>query len=84
MNKKSLFRYELSTNIPPADALKAIADALGMSADYLLSDDTVTGCRLVRKVRSCTGNRGEAREVINNFLDMAIRDYKAKKAYSTS
>ena len=24
---------------------------------------------------------GEARQVINNFLDMAIRDYKAKKAY---
>ena len=25
---------------------------------------------------------GEARQVINNFLDMALRDYKAKKAYA--
>jgi len=38
---KSLSRYELGTTIPPADALKAIADALGVSADALLNDENV-------------------------------------------
>ena len=41
MNNKSLSRYELGSSIPPADALKNIADALGVSSDALLNDDTV-------------------------------------------
>tara|TARA_B110000858_G_C17752355_1_gene450330 strand:+ start:1144 stop:1365 length:222 start_codon:yes stop_codon:yes gene_type:complete len=31
VNLKSLSRYELGSSVPPADALKAIADALGVS-----------------------------------------------------
>ena len=42
VNNKSLSRYELGSSIPPADALKNIADALGVSADTLLSDDATT------------------------------------------
>jgi transcriptional regulator with XRE-family HTH domain len=38
-NNKSLSRYELGTSIPPAYALKSIADALEVSADALLSDN---------------------------------------------
>ena len=34
VNKKSLSRYELDASIPPSDALKSIADALGVSTDY--------------------------------------------------
>jgi len=86
VNKKSLSRYELGTSVPPADALKAIADALGVSADYLLSDDTVMikDKDLLEKFEVVQEIEGDARHVINHFLDMAIRDYKAKKAYATS
>ncbi|GEN78266.1 hypothetical protein CHA01nite_40060 [Chryseobacterium hagamense] len=42
MNNKSLSRYEPGSSIPPADALKNIADALGVSSDALLNDDTVS------------------------------------------
>ena len=42
VNNKSLSRYELGTSIPPADALKKIADALSISTDTLLSDDNIT------------------------------------------
>jgi transcriptional regulator with XRE-family HTH domain len=38
VNNKSLSRYELGTSIVPANALKNISDALGISADALLSD----------------------------------------------
>ena len=41
INVKSLSRYKLGTSVPPANALKAIADTLGVSADALLSYDTV-------------------------------------------
>ena len=85
VNKKSLSRYELGASIPPADALKAIADALAVSADYLLSDDTVLikDTDLLQKFEVVQEIEGDARTVINNFLDMAIRDFKAKKAYAS-
>jgi transcriptional regulator with XRE-family HTH domain len=35
INVKSLSRYELRSSIPPANALKAIADVFGGSADVL-------------------------------------------------
>jgi len=84
VNKKSLSRYELGTSVPPADALKAIADALGVSTDSLLSDDTgvIKDMELFQKFEVVQDIQGDARTVINNFLDMAIRDYMAKKAYA--
>ncbi|WP_294230012.1 helix-turn-helix transcriptional regulator [uncultured Chryseobacterium sp.] len=42
VNNKSLSSYELGSSIPPADALKNIADALGVSSDALLNDETVS------------------------------------------
>lgn len=77
-------RYELGTSIPPADALKAIADALGVSADFLLSDDYVLikDKELLKKFEAIQEIEGDDKNVILNFLDMAIRDHKAKKAYS--
>lgn len=42
VNNKSLSRYELGSSIPPADTLKNIADALGISSDALLNDETVS------------------------------------------
>lgn len=85
VNKKSLSRYELGTSVPPADALKAIADALSVSADYLLSDDPVMikDKDLLEKFEVVQEIDGDARHVINNFLDMAIRDHKARKAYAS-
>ncbi|MTI23641.1 helix-turn-helix domain-containing protein [Fulvivirga kasyanovii] len=46
---KSLSRYELGTSIPPANALKEIANALGVSADALLGFRE--GCNLLGSAR---------------------------------
>ena len=35
-------KIQLGSSIPPADALKNIADALGVSSDALLNDETVS------------------------------------------
>jgi len=85
VNKKSLSRYELGTSIPPADALKAIADALGVSADFLLSDNAVKikDKELFEKFEVVQEIDGDIRVVINNFLDMVIRDFKTQKAYAS-
>ena len=85
INTKSLSRYELDASIPPANALKAIADALGVSADSLLNDDQVQikDRELLKKFEVIQDMDGEDKEMIVNFLDLAIRDFKAKQAYTT-
>ena len=84
VNLKSLSRYELDASIPPADALKLIADALGVSADYLLNDKEVAikDKELIKKFEVIQELSGDAKKLVDNFLDMIIRDYKTKKAYS--
>lgn len=84
VNNKSLSRYELGTSVPPADALKAIADALGVYADALLSDDTVTikDKELLKRFEVIQEMTGEDKNMILKFLDLTIRDFKTKKAYS--
>lgn len=84
INTKSLSRYELGTSIPPANVLKAIAEALGVSADYLLGDENVLlkDKDLAKKFEIIQNMNGETKDMIINFLDLAIRDFKAKQAYS--
>lgn len=84
VNLKSLSRYELGTSVPPADLLKKIADALGVSADALLSDETYTikDTELFKKFEAIQDMDGETKSMILNFLELAIRDHKAKQAYS--
>ncbi|GEN78020.1 hypothetical protein CHA01nite_37600 [Chryseobacterium hagamense] len=83
MNNKSLSRYELGSSIPPADALKNIADALGVSSDALLNDDTVAikDKDLLKKFEAIQDMNEEDKALVTRFLDLTIRDFNARKAY---
>lgn len=83
VNNKSLSRYELGSSVPPADALKNIADALGVSADTLLSDDatTIKDVDLFKKFEIIQDMNDEDKSIVLRFLDLTIRDYKTKQAY---
>lgn len=85
VNNKSLSRYELGTSVPPADALKAIADALGVSSDSLLSDDNIAikDKELLKRFQAIQDMASEDKAMVLKFLDLAIRDAKAKKAYAS-
>lgn len=84
VNLKSLSRYELGTSIPPANALKDIADALEVSADVLLSDEQITikDKELLKKFEAIQNIEGITKSMILEFLDLAIRDYKTKQTYA--
>uniref|UniRef100_A0AAU6WTG6 Helix-turn-helix transcriptional regulator n=1 Tax=Chryseobacterium endophyticum TaxID=1854762 RepID=A0AAU6WTG6_9FLAO len=84
MNNKSLSRYELGSSIPPADALKNIADALGVSSDALLNDDTVAikDKDLLKKFEAIQDMNEEDKALVTRFLDLTIRDFNARKAYN--
>lgn len=83
INNKTLSRYELETSIPPADALKSIADALGVSTDALLSDDTIAikDKDLLKRFEIIQDMTGEDKSMVVKFLDLVIRDYNTKKNY---
>lgn len=84
VNLKSLSRYELGSSIPPSDILKRIADALAVTADVLLSDDHVLirDKELLKKFEAIQEMDGDTKKMIINFIDLAIRDFKTKQAYS--
>lgn len=81
---KSLSRYELGATIPPADALKAIADALGVSADALLNDENIQikDIELLKKFQVIQDMNDKTKDVVTTFLDLVIRDFKARQAYN--
>ncbi|WP_422008200.1 helix-turn-helix domain-containing protein [Roseivirga pacifica] len=83
VNLKSLSRYELGTSIPPANILKDLADAMGVSADALLGEEAVIKDKeLFKKFEIIQQMDEETKKIITNFLDLTIRDFKAKQAYS--
>jgi len=83
VNNKSLSRYELGSSIPPADALKNIANALGVSSDALLNDDTVAikDKDLLKKFEAIQNMSEEDKALVKRSLDLTIRDFNARKAY---
>ncbi len=85
VNNKSLSRYELGSSIPPADALKAIADALEVSTDSLLSDDNtlIKDKQLLKRFEIIQDMTGDNKTMVIKFLDLAIRDYKTQQTYSS-
>lgn len=85
VNLKSLSRYELGASIPPADILKQIADALEVTTDILLGDDhtEITDKALLEKMEIIQQLEPKEKSVVYTFLDMVIRDHKAKQAYAS-
>jgi len=84
VNNKSLSRYELGASVPPADALKNIADVLEVTTDALLSDNEIIikDKELLKRFEVIQEMTGDDKKIVLKFLDMTIRDYNAKKAYS--
>ena len=83
INFKSLSRYELGTTIPPANLLADIAKVLGVSTDYLILGESVEiqDLELYKKFVAIQDIKGDTKKMIVTFLDMAVRDAKAKQAY---
>jgi transcriptional regulator with XRE-family HTH domain len=77
-------KYERGEAIPSIEAAKKIADAFGVSLDYLVGEginahfDKKTVQRL-QDIENLTPNKDK----LFFLIDTVIRDYKAKQAYSS-
>lgn len=77
-------KYERDEMKPSIETAKKIANALSISLDYLVGDAEmkITDKEMLKRMELVCQMPQELKEHIIHFIDMAIRDYKAKKAYS--
>jgi transcriptional regulator with XRE-family HTH domain len=83
VHQNVISRYERGDITPSIDVVSKIADALEVSVDYLIGKtnlllDKEAVDRLVRISELNEDNK----TFILNMIDMALRDFKTKKAYT--
>jgi len=76
-------RYERNEIKPSIDIATRIANALGVSLDYLVGNsDAVLEKSLVKKITDIQKLPDEEKLCVYKMLDAFLRDFKAKQAYS--
>lgn len=76
-------RYERNEIKPSIETAKNIADALSVTLDYLLggSSNAVLDKELLKRLEDIESLTKEDKDKIYYFIDMAVRDAKARQAY---
>jgi len=86
VHQKNISKYENENVIPSATTLKAIADALEVTADYLLGSDHEEAIQdkvLLKYLREVDQMPEDLRKAIITVLDACVRDAKTRQAYAS-
>lgn len=77
-------KYERGEALPSIGAAKKIADALGVSLDYLVGEGINASFdkKTVQRLQDIESLEPPVKEKLFFLIDTVIRDNKAKKAYS--
>ena len=81
----SVSLYERDDIIPSVENAKMIAKVLGVSLDYLVSDDDsleVVNIDMLNRMREIQRLSEEDKTTVIKIIDAFIRDTKTKKAYA--
>ena len=77
-------RYERGDIKPSIEVVAKIADALEVSVDYLIGKtNLVLDKEAIDRLVKISKLNNENKAFILNMIDMALRDFNAKKAYSS-
>ena len=82
ISRDAISKYERNEVV---DYAKRIADALGVSLDYLVNDsdqEEVLDNDAVKRIKEIQTLPFKEKEKIYSVIDALIRDYKTKEAYS--
>jgi len=75
-------RYERNEIKPSIETAKNIADVMGVTLDYLLGgNNAILDKELLKRLEDIESLTKEDKDKIYYFIDMAVRDAKARKAY---
>jgi transcriptional regulator with XRE-family HTH domain len=76
-------RYERGDISPSIEAVIKIADALEVSIDYLIGKTKMELDKdTIRRFEDISSLSQENKSFVLNLIDMALRDFKTKKAYA--
>jgi transcriptional regulator with XRE-family HTH domain len=76
-------RYERGDISPSIEAVAKIADALEVSVDYLIGKTKMELDKdTMRRFEDISTLSQENKNFVLNMIDMALRDFKTKKAYA--
>lgn len=76
-------RYERDEVKPSIEVAVKIADALDISLDYLVGKTKMElDADALRRLEDIAGLSDENKKFVLNMIDMALRDFKTKKAYA--
>jgi transcriptional regulator with XRE-family HTH domain len=76
-------RYERGDITPSIEAVAKIADALEVSVDYLIGKTKmVLDADTMRRMEDISSLPEDNKNFLLNMIDMALRDFKIKKAYA--
>lgn len=84
VSRDAIGKYERGDIMPTADKAKKMADVLGVSLDFLMSDaakeDTVDK-DMLQRMQELQKLPDTDKDKITSIIDAFIRDTRAKKAY---
>ena len=77
-------RYERNVMTPSIDVIIKLADHLNVSIDYLVGKTTLEfDKKVLKRVEEVSKLDNEEKDKIFMVIDALIRDFKAKKAYTS-
>ena len=85
VSREMISKYERGIAIPSVDAAKKVADALGVSLDYLVGDNINPSFdkQTVKRLQEIQDMNPDFRVHLNSIIDSVIRDYKTQQAYTS-
>jgi transcriptional regulator with XRE-family HTH domain len=84
ISRDAISKYERGDVSPSVEYAKRIAEALGVSLDYLVSDseqDEALDNETVKRVKEIQTLPLNEKDKIHSVIDALIRDFKTKQAY---
>ena len=83
LRRNVIGRYERGDISPSIEAVAKIADALEVSVDYLIGKTKMElDKNTMRRFEDISTLSDENKNFVLNMIDMALRDFKTKKAYA--
>lgn len=77
-------RYERGDITPSVEVVSKIADALEVSVDYLLGKTKMElDKQTLKRLEDIAKLPDESKNFVLNLIDMALRDFKVKKAHAS-
>ena len=86
IHQKNISKYESNDVAPSAITLKAIADAMEVTTDYLLGSDkdvTIKDTALFRQFKDIDSMPDEEKNALVSVISAYIMYHKTKKAYAS-